>query len=49
MKLFDSCFFGHSWSKWEFTYNGYDKLKIPHQKRICKKCGEIQIKQINTF
>lgn len=40
------CLFFHKWSKWKFTYNGYNLLKIPHQFRVCKRCGKIKIKQI---
>lgn len=41
------CYFGfHNWNKWEFTYNGYQLLKIAHQKRICNSCGKIQIERI---
>jgi len=41
------CYLGfHKWTKWEFTYNGYKILKIPHQRRECKICGKIKIKQI---
>ena len=44
-----SCLFGHNWSKWEFTYNGFELLKIPHQKRVCKTCGKIEIELIKIY